>query len=92
VKIHQVVVTETPHYEVDPVLGVKRTTSKDMLPGSASVISAGDHGTFEVGSDGAFDVPNELGEEFLRMPGWFPGANPFVVEPAAKQAKAAKAA
>ena len=50
---------------------------------------------FEVGSDGSFDVPEDVAEYFIGMPGWGEGVCPFPADdpaPAKSTRSRAKAA
>lgn len=76
-KIHQVIATQEPRHDVDPVRGVILRMETVLKAGTALTIAGGDHGSFDIGEDGAFDVPDELGEFLLSTPGWFEGTNPF---------------
>ena len=89
-KIHQVIVTEEVQHSVDPRRGVIARREQVLQQGSTREIKDPEHGKFDIGSDGAFDVPDELGLFFLKQPGWFEGANPYAeVKTTKRGAKAA---
>jgi hypothetical protein len=50
-----------------------------MKPADTGAIKHGED-TYEVQSDGTFDVPEHVAAHFLRMPGWHEGSNPFAEE------------
>jgi hypothetical protein len=80
-KIHQVVASDEIRREVDPRRGLVARKEKVLQPGHPAAISSPEHGQFECGPDGTFDVPDELGEWLCSLGhGWYRGANPFAVE------------
>jgi len=76
-KIYQVVATEELRHEVDPIKGIRVRREQVIAQGGALSIAGGEHGTFEIGSDGSFDVPDEFGRFMLNQPGWYEGVNPL---------------
>lgn len=76
-KIHQVVETFENLHEIDPRKGPVLRKERVLKEGSTTAIDDPTHGHFEIGPDGSFDVPDELGVFLCRTPDWFEGPNPF---------------
>jgi hypothetical protein len=89
--IHQVVVSEETRHEIDPVRGIQIRKEQVLKQGSSATIQDPEHGTFLRDKHGSFDVPDELGEQLCKQPGWYVGPNPFgEVVAEAKKARATK--
>ena len=78
-KIHHVETKHEERWEFDPQLGpVRRNIPLVGRSGTEKIVHAGE--TFEVGTDGSFDVPDYVADFMCRMPGWHRGTSPFPVE------------
>jgi hypothetical protein len=77
VKIYQVIATEELRHEVDPIKGVRARKETVLARGGSTSIADGEGGTYEIGPDGSFEVPDELGHFLLKQPGWYEGVNPL---------------
>jgi hypothetical protein len=75
-QLHHVEEFEERLHEVDPVRGPVVRPVKKLRQGAASCISHGGV-DYEISPDGTFEVPPEVGAEFLGRPGWYEGPNPL---------------
>ena len=71
-----------PQHYVDPSTGrIELRQVAQLSPaGDDRIIwpqPDGSQRTFEIQPDGSFDVPVEVAEHYLRMPGWNVGSSPF---------------
>ena len=97
-QIHHVQVTYEDKWVLDPQHGSVKKREEIIAPSGTSSIgvpahqfdSCPDGETFEVQSDGAFHVPDDVAAFFMRMPGWREGPSPLVDEPAAEPTPARK--
>jgi hypothetical protein len=98
-QIHHVQVTYEDRWVLDPQYGSVKKREEILAPSGTSSIgvpakqfdSCPDGETFEVQTDGAFHVPNDVAAYFLRMPGWREGPSPLAVEPEPTPARKTKA-
>jgi hypothetical protein len=86
--IHHIEESYADRWMVDPDLGTVKRRELVMKPSGTAAIavppntfeSLPDGGTFNKAEDGTFDVPDDVGEYFTRMPGWHAGESPFPPE------------
>lgn len=98
-KIFHVQESWQDRWVLDPVTGPAmrhELVAKQSTMGTISVPekvypSLPDGATFDVGDDGSFEVPDEVGAFFLRMPGWHAGVSMFPKEEAPAEEPAPKA-
>lgn len=87
-QIYHVHTTYEDRWLLDPDKGAVKRREALMRPSGTSSISVPEGqfdscptgATFEVTADGAFNVPEDVAEFFLRMPGWGEGISPFPPE------------
>jgi hypothetical protein len=91
-KIHNVEEHYQNVHRIDPYRGEVIERVRQLRRSSVERIKHPDFGTYEVGLDGAFDVPNDVAVYFLKQPGWYEGVSPFEIKPAAAVSVAAKTA
>lgn len=90
-QIHEVVEQQVQKHELDPRHGVRLRIDRVLAPSGTERIVHGDE-TFDA-VDGTFDVPAEVADFYLGLPGWFSGPNPFSeAKPAAQTRSKSKAA
>ncbi len=77
-QIHQVVEEHVLRHENDPIAGSVYRRVPVMKRGSTGKIKW--QGTVYEAQDGTFDLPADAANHFLRLPGWYEGASPFVDE------------
>ena len=75
-KIHNVEVFAENHYETDPHRGLVLKETTSIKQGTAEEI-VHPTGTYTVGPDGSFDVPDEVADFLCTTPNWFRGPSPF---------------
>lgn len=81
-QIHQIQEFKNPKTILDPSRGLVLTHERVLKQSSTSAI-AFDGVTYEIGEDGSFDVPDEVGQYYVGRPGWYEGPNPFAEQPSA---------
>ena len=86
-KIHRVIESYKDEMEVHPDLGIVKVRRTVMQPSNDGAL-VHDGKQYNVGDDGAFDVPAEVGAFYAGRAGWHTGPSPFSVEvPAAEKPK-----
>lgn len=77
-KIHHVIETTQDRWEVDPVRGPGRVRSAIVRPSDVHRLVFKKK-TYDIGPDGSFDVPNEVGKFYVGKLGWYEGVLPVAV-------------
>jgi len=76
-KIHHAITGTTERWVFDAERGpVLRSEMVKQDAGTDRIVHEGR--TYERGPDGAFNVPEDVAQFFLRQPDWHPGPSPFV--------------
>jgi hypothetical protein len=90
-QIYHVIQSTSDRYVLDPDRGMVQRRELVMKASDVAAIKHGED-TYEVASDGTFDVPEHVAAHFLRQPGWHQGPNPFAeAEPEPEKPARAKA-
>jgi hypothetical protein len=84
-QIYNLQETYEERWILDPVTGpakrreaVVKPSGMDRISVPAGVYASCPQGkVFEVQPDGTFEVPQDIGEFYVRQPGWHSGASPF---------------
>jgi hypothetical protein len=87
-RVHQVEEFTTNVHKLDPVRGMLLHHERGLRRGSAASITH-DGETYEIASDGTFDLPADVAAAIVGRPGWYEGPNPFVEEQPSKARKSA---
>jgi hypothetical protein len=90
-QIHQVEEHTVNVHKLDPVYGMRLHQERALRRGTTARISHPGFDPIDIGPDGTFDVPDEVGAHFVGRPGWYEGPNPFEEAQAPKARKSASA-
>ena len=100
-QIHHIHIEYKNRWVLDPDLGQVQRREEIIQPSGASLMaipagqfdSTPDGQEFTADESGTFDLPDDVAEWLLTLPGWTPGLSPFAPEtPAPAKTRAKKAA